>query len=45
MEKYFSSTTQSAIITNKPFSSFSSMIGVSPKLKSKEQITSQKSIQ
>lgn len=43
MDKYFSSTYQSGIVSSKPYSSFSSMIVTSPKQKPKDLVTSQKS--
>jgi hypothetical protein len=45
MEKYFGSTSQSSIFSNKNVSAFSSMIALSPKPKPNELSTSQKSIQ
>ncbi len=45
MEKHFTSTYQSSILPNKNLSSFSSMIAFSPKQRTKDLITSQRSIQ
>lgn len=42
MEKYFSSPYNSGIGSSKPFSSFNSMIAISPKQKTKDILNSSK---